>query len=261
MFNKKRNQGMIKKVLTAFLAVLPGMAVFGVDIPLNVGGGGLVGGLFTRYTLTAEGNIVVPVDVVSTQEINQVNYGGFLFVDTTWVELDLALQGGSTTWQERYSANTKDGMVLADQPTEGTGTEAMFGLSLLGKYPFRLNRGFSIFPLAGVEYQIALLEYRDPEIGPNYNRTNRTWEKDSNNNAYSLSVWNSLLIDIGAGVDLNLYSRLFLRTELLYGFRLQTPYEIDALEKVKKMANAPDPKLAGLTSGPTLRLALGWRIF
>jgi opacity protein-like surface antigen len=254
-----KDGAMMKKTLAALLAILPGMAVFGV--PLSVGGGGLVGGLFTRYTLNAEGNIVVPVDVVSTQEMDQVNYGGFLFVDAAWVELGIAIQGGTNAWREGYSAKTEDGTVLANQPNEGTGTEAMFGLSLLGKYPFRLNQGLSIFPLAGLEYHIALLEYRDPKVGPNYSRTNRTWEKDSNNNAYSLSAWNSLFIDIGAGIDLNLRSRLFLRTELLYGFRLQTPYELDAVEKVKKMAQAPDPKLQGLTSGPTLRIALGWRIF
>jgi hypothetical protein len=250
---------MIKKILAAFLAVLPGLAAFGADFSL--GGGGLAGGLFTRYTLNAAGNIVVPVDVVSTQYMDQFNYGGFLFADAAWVELSIAVQGGANRWREGYSAKAEDGTALADQPDEGTGTETMLGFTLLGKYPFRLNQRLSLFPLAGLEYQIALREYRDPKIGPNHSRTNRTWEKDSNGNAYSLSAWNSLLIDIGAGIDLNLYPRLFLRTELLYGFRLQTPYEIDALEKVKKMAGAPDPKLRGLTSGPTLRIALGWRIF
>jgi hypothetical protein len=38
-----------------------------------------------------------------------------------------------------------------------------------------------------------------------------------------------------------------------------TPYEVDALEKVKKMVNAPEPKLTGLTSGPSVRIALGYR--
>jgi hypothetical protein len=42
---------------------------------------------------------------------------------------------------------------------------------------------------------------------------------------------------------------MYLRTELLYGFRLMTPYEVDA----------PNPKLAGLTSGPSLKIGLGYR--
>jgi hypothetical protein len=116
-----------------------------------------------------------------------------------------------------------------------------------------------VFPLAGIEYQIALLEYRYPENLKEYNRTDGKRETDSNGKAYKLSIWNSLLIDIGAGLDFFFYPRMFLRTEVLYGFRLQTPYEVDALDKVKKMVNAPDPKLAGLTSGPVLRVALGYR--
>jgi hypothetical protein len=250
---------MIKKTLAAVLAVLPGLAAFGLDIPLSAGGGVLAGGLFTRYTLNAEGNLGGPTDVVSTQNMNQLNYGGYLFVDAAWAELSLSFQGGNNTWEELYSAKAEDGTVRDEQSTGGTGTEGMLGIALLGKYPFRLNQRLSIFPLAGLEYQIALWEYRDPELGRQYDRTDGIRESDSNNNPYSLSVWNSLLINIGAGLDLNLPSRLFLRTELLYGFRLQTPYEIDALEKIKKMANAPSPKLRGLTSGPTLRIALGWR--
>ncbi|MDR0400780.1 MAG: hypothetical protein LBH51_07530 [Treponema sp.] len=249
----------MKKILAVFLAVLPGLAAFGVDIPLSAGVGGFAGGLFTRYTLNAAGNIVVPVDVVSTQEMDQMNYGALLFVDADWAELSLAFQWGNDVWRERYNAQAEDGTVVADQSSRGTGTEAVFGIGLLGKYPFRLSRALRIFPLAGLEYHIALAEYRDPDIGPRYNRTNEIWERNSNNSAYALSVWNSLLIDIGAGLDFDLYSRLFLRTELLYGFRLQTPYEVDALEKVKKMVNAPNPVLKGLTSGPVLRVALGWR--
>jgi hypothetical protein len=250
---------MIKKTCAVLLAILGGLATLGADIPLSVGGGVLAGGHFTRYTLNAEGNIVVPVDVVSTQRMDQVNYGGYLFADAVWAELSLAFQGGNNAWEERYSAKGKDGMVLADQPNKGTGTEGMLGIVLLGKYPFTLTETLSIFPLAGLEYQITLWQYRDPEIGPPYNRTNPTWEKNADGKAYSLSAWNSLFIDIGAGADLKFNDRLFLRTELLYAFRLKTPYEVDALEKVKTLANAPDPALKGLSSGPTLRVALGWR--
>ncbi|MDR3147937.1 MAG: hypothetical protein LBU00_06140 [Treponema sp.] len=231
------------------------------DISPCIGAGVLVGGLFTRYTLEAQGELVIPIDVRSNQELDQLNYGGFLFVDATWVELSLSFQGGKDTWRERYSATAKDGLVLTDTFSTGTGQEAALGLVLLGKYPFRLGKALSVFPLAGLEYRIALLECRDPEIGRPYDRTDGIRESDSNDQAYALSAWNSLFIDIGAGLDLDLRSGLFLRTELLYAFRLQTPFEKDALNKVKKKANAPDPKLGGLTSGPTLRIALGYRFY
>jgi hypothetical protein len=235
-------------------------SVCGEDFSLSAGAGGLVGGLFTRYSLNAGGEAFIPVDLRSSQRIDQFNYGGFLFADAVWAELSLSLQNGRNAWEERYSVTgSDDGMSITDDLTRGTGMETMFGLGLLGKYPFRLNKGLRIFPLAGLEYQIALMEYRDPETGSRYNRTDGIREPDSGGRAYKLPAWNSLFVDIGAGLDIDLRPGLFLRTELLYGFRLRTPFEKDALEKVKNQANAPNPALKGLTSGPTLKLALGIR--
>jgi hypothetical protein len=253
---------MTKKGLwLAILAILwAAGSVRGEDFSLGAGAGGLVGGLFTRYALNAGGEVVIPVDLRSSQRINQFNYGGFLFVDAVWAELSLSLQNGRNAWEERYSVTgSDDGMSITNDLTRGAGVETMFGLALLGKYPFRLNKGLRIFPLAGLEYQIALMEYRDPEIGGQYKRTDGIRESDSNGRAYKLSAWNSLFVDIGAGLDIDLRPGLFLRTELLYGFRLQTPFEKDILKKVKNQAKAPNPKLKGLTSGPSLRLALGIR--
>jgi opacity protein-like surface antigen len=243
-------------------AVLPLGAAFGVEFSLNAGGGGFLGGLFTRYTLNADGEVVVPVDVFSTQEINQINYGGYLFFDATFAEFSIGFHRGNNRWKEDYSADSDEGENLSASNSCGTGRELMLDLSLLGKYPFRPGERLAIFPLAGVEYQIALLEYRKQSIHKEmHDRTDGILEKDANGNAYEVSMWNSLLIVIGAGMDFALVRRMFLRTEFLYGFRLQTPYEVDALDKVKKKANAPDPDLGGLTSGPTLRLALGYRLW
>jgi opacity protein-like surface antigen len=256
----------MKKIFTAILfSLVPLTASFGVDFSLSAGGGGFLGGLFTRYTLTTPGtikleNLEVPVDVASIQKINQISYGGYLFFDATWVEFSIAVHGGTNTWGEDYSAvSTDDGVKRSDSKKKGTGSEVMLDFTLLGKYPFRVNEQITLFPLVGIEYQIALAEYRKEGNLRQYSRTNVLWERDSNGNAYQLSAWNSLLIDIGAGLDFTFYPRLFLRTEFLYGFRLQTPYEVDALEMLKSQVNAPSPKLTGLTSGPTLRLSLGYR--
>jgi opacity protein-like surface antigen len=243
----------------AVFAVLPGFALFGVDFSLSAGGGGFLGGLFTRYTLNARGTVAgMPVEVLSKQALNQFNYGAYLFLDATWAEFSVGIQGGTGTYQEDMSADSSQEGTIFGSDGKGTGAEVMAGFTLLGKYPFRLNRQFTVFPLAGVAYHLALREYRDPEKFKAYDRTDGIRESDSKGNAYRLSAWNSFFIDIGAGLDFRLNSHLFLRTELLYAFRLMTPFEADALEKVKKMTNAPDPKLSGLASGPTLRFALGY---
>jgi hypothetical protein len=239
-------------------AAVPGFAAFGADFSMSAGGGGLLGGLFTRYTLTAGGSMNgSPVHIKSGQDINQLNYGGFLFFDATWAELSLSVQGGAYQYKETYDYGAPEGPVV----NKGSGTEAMIGVSLLGKYPFRLSEQFTVFPLAGIEYRIAVLEYRRTGARNWYDRTDGLRETNSSGNAYTLSMWNSFLINAGAGFDFTFYPRLYLRTELLCGFRLQTFYEVDALEKVKKMANAPNPKLGGLTANPVLKIGIGYRFY
>jgi opacity protein-like surface antigen len=237
--------------LLASLAVLSAVSAFGADFSLSAGGGALAGGLFTRYSIEAKG----AVDMTSTQKIDQFNYGGFLFFDATWAELSLGIQGGSNAWQEDRE------VIGVTTSTKGAGTETMLSLSLLGKYPVTLNERFTLFPLAGLEYQIALRERRDPETGASYDRTDRARETDSDGNAYALSAWNSLFVDIGAGLDFALDSSLFLRAELAYGFRLRTPYERDGQKAIEKMPGVSETKPKGLTSGPTLKIALGYRFF
>ena len=244
----------------AILLIFSGAATAsGGDFSLCGGGGVFFGGLFTRYTLSANGQIDGnAVNVHADQEMNQINYGAFVFLDGTWVVLNAGIQSGYNTFKEGMIADSDRGTEM-DTAVSGKGSESMLHINLLGKYPFVLNEQLTLFPLAGVEYQITLAQYREVGGRKKYNRTDGIRESDAVGNAYQLSAWNSLLINIGAGMDIGLSSSLFLRAELLYGFRLQTPYEIDMLEKTKKGVNAPNPKLSGLTSGPALKVAAGWR--
>jgi len=209
------------------------------DFSLSAGAGLSLGGLFTRYTLTTK-----TIGEVK-QEMNQFNFGGFLFFDATYAEFSFGVQGGFNNYTEGFlGANM-----------EGKGSETMLTFTLLGKYPFTLGDRFKLFPLLGIEYQIALAETRTPEGQKRYNRTE---ELNINGNPYKLSVWDSLFILAGCGADFNLTSRIYLRGEILYGFRLQTSYETDQLSQTKIRFSDPNPKLGGLTSGPTLRLAVGF---
>jgi hypothetical protein len=249
-----------KGLLLLVFATVPIFISFGSDFSFNAGGGGYLGGFFTRYTLTGTGVINGnPVEISSKQTVDQFNYGGFLFFDVPWAEFSVTIQRGNHTYAENMSGISESEQVI-DTQERGTGTESMFGLSLLFKYPFRLKDRFIFFPLLGLEYQIALWEWRQPEGRKSFDWTDGIHKTNSKGEPYTLSMWNSLFVDIGAGLDFAFDPRMFLRTELLYGFRLMTPYEIDSLEMVKNMTDTPNPKLAGLTSGPTLKLALGYRL-
>jgi len=250
---------MLKKffIFTVFTAALTAFLP-AADFALSAGGGAFAGGLFTRYTLTADGNIDgEPVSVNAGQEMNQFNFGGFLFLDATWAEFNIGVQSGIHNYRETMVAASPSIDTLYSE-SSGKGSEMTLNVALMGKYPFTLNENFSLFPLLGLQYQIALMESRQPEGRKRYDRTDsRRGDTDANGDTYKLSAWNSLFVVIGAGMDYRLNSLVFLRTELLYGFRLQTPYEGDSLEKAKRGVNAPNPKLSGLTSGPALEIAVG----
>jgi hypothetical protein len=252
---------MKKGFFAAVFAALPVLGLFGASaFSLSAGGGGFAGGLFTRYKLRTSGTLGIPVEVTVDQNVNQFNYGGFFFVDAAWVELSFGLQGGRNNYRELMSAVSGETTVY-NRDLEGTGREIMLGIGLLGKYPFRLGGRFTIFPLAGLEYQIALLERRKPDKFKEYDRTDGIREPDRYGRAFALSAWNSLFVMVGGGLDFAFYPRLFLRTEWLCGFRLKTFYEVDGLEQVKTLVQAPNPKLGGLSSNPVLKVSLGWRFF
>ena len=243
----------MKKYIVLLLAIFAQAAILpAADFSLSAGGGGLFGYTFSRYTL--EGGMVK-----STQSMDRLNYGGGLFFDAVYAEFTVMIQGGDHSYAEEmvYGTNTL---------TNGTGRgyETSLGFSLLGKYPFRINEKIFWFPLLGIEYQIALSEKRQPEGGDIvYNRTKGYLpeDRDKDGKPYPLSAWNSWWIDVGAGLDYNLVGPLFLRGELIFGFRLPTGYEMGALEVVKNPpTNVKDPKLKGLTGGPALKISIGYHI-
>ena len=218
------------------------------DFNLSTGGGLYLGGHFTRYSLSSRG----PVSSIDAdQNINQFNIGAFAFFDATWLEVSAGVHTGINNYMESDRISSA-GVQGEKNDNSGTGQEVMLNFVLLGKYPFTLNERLKLFPLAGIGYQVTLLQNRDGR--------SRTNELDVDRNYYTLPFWNALFVNLGAGMDFTLSSRSFLRTELIYGIRLQTGYEADSLEEVKRTVDASSTNLNGLSSGPTLRVAAGWRL-
>lgn len=236
-------------MLTALLFVCLPNNIFAADFSVSGGVGGLLGYTFTRYTLEGE-------NLYSTQSMDRLDYAGFLFFDATYAEFSVMIQGGKNSYKENM---VNYDISLAD--TKGTGSETSLGFSLLGKYPFTINKKFTWFPAFGIEYQIALTQRRHPSEDFVYDRSKGQLpeDRDKDDKPYPISAWNSFWIDVGAGFDFNITSKLFLRSELLFGFRLPTSYELGALERVKKPPmNVKDPKLKGLTGGPELKIGIGY---
>jgi hypothetical protein len=246
-----------------FFGVIGGL--YALDFSLSAGGGFLLGYTFTRYTLEGDGysgqsSQKGPVE--SAQTMDRFDFGGFVFLDATYAELAVSLMNGTGAYSETLNHDPYDPAAGAGlvEDEKGTGYEMMLGISLMGKYPFALSEKWALFPMLGAEYLVALAERRRPEGGKIHDRPDGDLaaDLDKDERPYPLSAWNSVLIKIGAGADYTLTRSLFLRGEFFYGFRLQTKYETGALEMVKDRFNIPSPKFFGLTSGPSLRIALGY---
>jgi len=239
----------ILPILTALLFVCLPNSLFAADFSVSAGGGGLLGYTFTRYTMEGE-------NLNSIQNMDRLDYAGFLFFDAAYAEFSVIIQAGKNSYKEN--------MVYYDVPyadSKGTGNETSLGFSLLGKYPFTINETLKWFPLFGVEYQIALIQRRHPDGDFVYDRSKGQLpeDRDKDDKQYSISAWNSFWIDVGAGLDYNITSSLFLRGELLFGFRLPTSYEMGALEKVQNPPlNVKNPNLTGLTGSPDLKIGIGY---
>jgi hypothetical protein len=257
---------MKKGVLFGLLAVCVAAGLLGDDFSINGGAGALFGYTFTRYGLEADmGSPGSEGKIKSDQSMDRLNYGGFLFFDATYGELMVTLQGGTNSYHETMETKSAGGSwnSIPNQSGIGTGTELALGFSLMGKYPFKLDDKFTLFPLLGAEYQVALIQYRQPEDDSVHDRTSGLLEsdRDKNGDPYPLSAWNSFWIDVGVGLDYTLGERFFLRGEFVFGFRLQTAYETGALEMLKEVFDAKDPEMTGLTGSPTLKFALGYKFW
>ena len=243
----------MKKIALFLLLLVLAKNVFAEGLSFSAGGGGLLGYTFTRYTLQGT---APDGSLRSVQNMNRINYGGFLFFDATYAVLSLMFQGGSSSYAEDLIIAG-----ISEMAGNGRGEEISIGISLMGKYPFHINERLTWFPMLGVEYHFALRQWRQPEGGFTVDRTTGSLPEDvdKNGNPYPLSAWNAWWINLGAGLDFNISGPLFLRSEFIFGFRLPTRYEMGALDFVRNQFEASNIRLGGLTGSPNFKIGLGYR--
>jgi len=245
---------MKKLICAVFMCMACATAVFALpELRFSAGAGGILGGHFTRYNLQARGPAA---NMSAYQTMNQFDYGLFAFFDATFVTLGLIIQTGRNNFDESVYI---DGTWNPDESRSGQGWETGLGISLLGRWPFRLNERVTVFPLIGIDYIISLVQRRSDEYGLIYNRDDGLREADKDGNAFRLSDWNAFIIRVGGGVEFDLTNRIFLRSDLLYGIRLMTVWERKNLDFMRNFSGDSSPRLGGLSSGPSVRLSAGWR--
>jgi len=143
-------------------------------------------------------------------------FGGHVFLDLVYVELGIAYTACYGTPQQDYDDN-----VEKFKDTKHSFT--VMGFSALLKYPIGRGGSVSAYPAAGIEYALAL-------SGKTVMSDGGEWEWDGEYEAEAID-FSALWFKFGAGLDVALGERLFLRGEVLYGVRLPSKYENDAAKE------------------------------
>lgn len=169
-------------------------------------------------------------------EMPYMSGGIFAFFDVKYIQLSVGMLAFNNTTSEINNINSS---------TE----RKMYGMDigLFGKIPLSIGKYFTLFPLLGVDYRL-ILTARDI-TAKDYN------EGQYKNPAGKSAPWDfsAFWFKAGLGLDFSFNDTLFLRGEALYGVRLSSKYERDAVEKNSSRA-------ALLGHGLTMRLALGYKL-
>ncbi|MCL1993895.1 MAG: hypothetical protein FWG66_13205 [Spirochaetes bacterium] len=179
-------------------------------------------------------------------EARELTTGGgiFGFFDATFVMTSAALVFNRV----QHTVAIPDHPFLPGLDGEETRTSnfTQLNLGVFLKYPFEVSPGWSVFPLLGADWQIALGSF-DSSMRENFDTV-----RGAGGDAPSIAAfWNSMWLRLGAGVDRAISDNLFLRGELLYGVKLPSRYE-------RRMADYWQDELRGMSNGFHARLALGY---
>jgi opacity protein-like surface antigen len=202
---------------------------------LSAGGGALMGGNWTKSYSKG--------DMPQGYKNNTARFvaGAYGFFDATFAEFALAYEGqtGKVTNIKAQVGDTWMDKSVRPEMDDKPITSHQIVLDLLGKYPFQLSQMFTLYPALG-------LSLRLPFAG---NKQSEHAQKQD---------W-GLGLKFGAGLDTNLTSSLYLRTELLadYEIAADTNIEIGQLNnaKYKNTTSISD----NYNIGAHLRVGVGYR--
>jgi opacity protein-like surface antigen len=198
------------------IALTAGTAAFGqeTDAPasslstfrLSLGAGGALGANFSTWF----------VDKDVSGDLNRYNSSSlgtapYVFLDLKYVELNIGLGIG------------KAGNFHSENPLDSDPNFPARTLSLRGgvylKLPLSLSSRFTLYPLAGADYELFLAAFKDDD------RDAKFPTSASKQDADPLEALSAVSFKLGAGLDTFLSEHLFLRTELIYGIRLPNKFE------------------------------------
>jgi opacity protein-like surface antigen len=229
----------MKRVLFLFVIFVSLAVAAFAELPefkLSVGGGGLFGANFSYWGV--EDKSLGDLNRYDTTSMGGGFYG---LLDVTYAELNIGLLFGKTGEDNPSVLNPDDPM----------NTLALrFGL--YGKYPVILSNTFTIFPLIGGEYELALRAAKNEGSRKMDFRDIKFPVSTGNQDANAVEALSTAWFKAGVGMDTHFSDHLFMRTELLYGIKLNNKSEKYQLDI------RPDADFV-IGHGGDFKLALGYQ--
>lgn len=201
----------MKKLLVVPLLLCLATAAFALD--LSAGGGVTLGGF--SQTAYFEPYFWLIFDVDSYKDVlTNMPFAVAVYFDATYGALTLGFRTNGSTHQKTtviWGSNTN----ISEGDDENRSGFLTF--SLLGRYPFTLGP-ITLFPLLGIEYDLNLY----------YRNTDGTNWKESMSDEQKADL-NQFWFKGGVGADIVLYKGLYVRPQVLLGFKLHNQAERDRL--------------------------------
>jgi hypothetical protein len=145
------------------------------------------------------------------------------FFDATYAEFSLGFFLGMGRWEDYLVGEGTSRTVMLDIGMD---------IGLMLKYPFYVKEHLAIFPLIGINYNL---------------RASTPVDEDSDE--IDFEDLSALWFKFGGGLDVYLKERFYLRTEVLYGFRLKNKFEKDAINEMNSLLSG----LGGLPAGTGIK--------
>jgi opacity protein-like surface antigen len=256
----------MKKLLILLCIAFITVPIFALpEFTMSAGGGGVFSTQWKFADLRPEykdyaGAIIsgYPAPTEKTQDAMRQGYfdtdelsfaGGIWgFFDATYVEADMSLIFTSYG-QTVKMPNLPNLSSSLNGPQKHRYTITQMNLTILGKYPISLNDKLTVFPLLGIDWQIAL-----------YNNDGQLYEDFKIVKAMGYDVpnlgefWNCFWIKTGVGADYSITNNLYVRGEFLYGIKLNSKNDTDN-------ARYWAENLKGVANGPSVKFGIGYRFF
>ena len=231
------SNSMKRTILIVVLLVLAAAGAFGQAISISIGGGALFDWSFNNGVSTS-----ITVPGVDTYELyagtRNMSFGGFVFVDATYVEVNISFAYGLLTGVLDVPKDLE--FIFGKSDTVDAGNMLQLGFSALFKYPLDFGK-VTFFPLLGASYNMVLSQ-KDKD-GNDFDSSGLKARK-------YLSQFGLLG---GVGFDFTLSGTLFLRIETLCHVRFPSKFISDAVDA------AGDDVYATLGISPQVKIGVGYR--